>query len=255
MAKENLNSVQLRFFPSAEAAGRQDVVWPDFRELFRQLASLTEQQLTELWQHFDKNGDGSVSREEFKRALSAVSTAAEDVAQDVCSRVMSALAREGKSVAQLFAALASGRSTVQWKDFGDFFQALEPGLTRQQLELLWRTFDKDGDGSVSQEEFERALQPGTVKTEERKAPEICVRIASVLFRQGKTVRELFDALAGSKGSVLWSDFHSMFHQLEPSLAETELQTLWKEFDKDGDGSITRPECRAECMWARKMLKS
>lgn len=226
----------------ALARGQADVVWSDFRGLFAQLEpNLSERQLEELWRHFDKNGDGGVSRAEFKLALGAVSSAAEDVAQEVCSRVIVALAREGKSVSQLFDALAESRSTVQWKDFADFFQALEPNLTRQQLEMLWRTFDKDGDGSVSREEFQRALQSGSVKTEEKKAPEICLQLASTIFRQGKTVLALFEALASAEGRVQWTDFQSLFLQLEPSLSASDLESLWKDFDKDGDGSITKEE--------------
>ena len=226
----------------ALANGHPDVVWSDFRALFAQLEpNLSEQQLEELWRHFDKNGDGGVSREEFKRALGAVNTAAEDLAQEVCSRVMVALAREGKSVAELFEALSASRSTVQWKDFVDFFQALEPNLTRQQLEMLWRTFDKDGDGSVSREEFQRGLQFGSVQSEEKKAPQICMQLALAIFKQGKTVLQLFDALAAAEGVVKWTDFQSLFLQLEPSLRANDLESLWKDFDKDGDGSITKQE--------------
>eukprot|EP00439_Symbiodinium_sp_Y106_P085792 s162_g29.t2 len=147
----------------ALASGRQDVTWSDFHALFAQLLpDLAESQLQELWQHFDKNGDGGVSREEFHRALGTVSKSAEEAAQDVCSRVVAALMREGKSVTELFDALAGTRSTVQSKDFADFFRVVEPSITHQQLELLWRTFDKDGDGSVTREEFQMGLQPGSV---------------------------------------------------------------------------------------------
>eukprot|EP00913_Durusdinium_trenchii_P018782 g17649.t1 len=68
---------------------------------------------------------------------------------------------------------------------------------------------------------------------------------SVLFHQGQTVMQLFQSLAGSQGLVHWNDFRALFVQLEPSLSASELESLWKEFDKDpssdGDGSITKEE--------------
>eukprot|EP00931_Biecheleriopsis_adriatica_P088315 TRINITY_DN6265_c1_g1_i1.p1 TRINITY_DN6265_c1_g1~~TRINITY_DN6265_c1_g1_i1.p1 ORF type:complete len:3472 (+),score=884.51 TRINITY_DN6265_c1_g1_i1:159-10574(+) len=238
----------------ALAGGKPDVRWPDFRALFAQLdPSLKEAQLEELWRDFDKNGDNGVSREEFKRTLGAVGDIARDVAEGVCARVLAALSREGKSVVELFTVLAGGRSAVQSIDFIAFFSQLDPDLSNQKLEFLWRTFDTDGDGGVSLEEFQRGLQPkasataAAVKaTPPRPSPQIaqeavCLKVASSLRKAGNTWEQLFETLAGGKATVAFTDFADFFRLVEPSLAVSDLQDLWSSFDKDGDGFLTKAE--------------
>lgn len=236
----------------ALAGDRGYVCWPDFRSLFAQLEpSLTERDLEELWSDFDKNHDNNVSRSEFKRALSAVGSSAQEVAQSVCKKVVVALQREGQSVDNLFDALSGDRSTVQQKDFVDMFSQLEPSLSNQQLEFLWRTFDKDGDGGVTRVEFQRALQTPPADplakdspqalSDVATTPEVFVTIATALRREGKTAHQLFDALSAGKTSIAWPDFKALFSQLEPSLSTADLEGLWCRVDKDGDGGVSRQE--------------
>ncbi|CAE8649158.1 unnamed protein product, partial [Polarella glacialis] len=229
----------------ALAAGKGIVVWADFRALFHELeAALTEPQLEELWRVFDKDGDGGVSRDEFKKSLGAVSSTAQALVKEISIKVLAALSRGGRSVDQLFDALSSGRSQVTFSDFSALFAQLEPTLSTQQLEILWRTFDADGDGGVSREEFQKSLRewptqvPAAPSTA---ASDACVRVAAALRREGKTVEMLFDALSAGKAVVLWQDFRALFAQLEPTLSAQELEGLWRGFDKDGDGGVTRDE--------------
>ncbi|CAE8645781.1 unnamed protein product [Polarella glacialis] len=233
-------------------AGVKDAVhWPDFRAFFAQFQQdLSNQQLEQLWQTFDKDGDGSVSREEFTRTLGVVDSAAKAATaqvclrvaaalqrEDVCVRVTAALEREGKSIDSLFTALAGGKQEVTWPDFRALFAQLEPGLLEQHLLQLWKTFDKNGDGGVSRDEFLNAM----TNVKSSALQDVCVRVTAALEREGKSIGSLFTALAGGKQEVTWPDFRALFAQLEPALLEEQLAQLWKTFDKNGDGGVSRDE--------------
>eukprot|EP00913_Durusdinium_trenchii_P002031 g1877.t1 len=142
------------------------------------------------------------------------------VADMVCSRVSAALRKEKKSAEQLFNALAGVKAAVYWQDFCAFFSQMERSLSEQQLQELWYSFDKNGDGSAVTEA-------------------ICARVNSALRREGKTVDELFNALAGVKDTVHWPDFQALFSSLEPTLRAEQLE----HFRQDGDGGISRQEFR------------
>lgn len=217
------------------------VQWIEFETLFLKLEpTLTSRQLRLLWDTFDKNGDGGVSRDEFRRALVTPASVANVVekatpGQNVCARITAALRREGRTVNALFDGLAKGSSVVHLSDFVDMLTALEPTLTNQELQELWTSFDKDGDGGVSRDEFQRGLDP------EVAVAAVCTRVATALRREGKTIDTLFEALAKGSSVVQWPGFETLFMQLEPTLTSPQLQHLWQTFDKNRDGAVSRDE--------------
>jgi len=156
------------------------------------------------------------------------------------------LQRHGQTPAQLYDALAAGRAAVHWPDFRKLFAELEPGLAEQQLEKLWKRFDKNGDGSVSKEEFLQSMSG----IDETALVHVCARVVAALRRDGQTADQLYEALSTGKGAVHWPDFQALFKQLEPHLTEEQLQHLWRTFDKDGDGSVSREEFRKALSAAR-----
>ncbi|CAL1154512.1 unnamed protein product [Cladocopium goreaui] len=159
---------------------------------------------------------------------------------EVIARMALALQRQNQNVDQLFNALATEQGVVSWPDFRSLFQQWEPSLGEDDLQGLWRSFDKDGDGSVTREEFVSALAPAT-QAAAAHTEDVCKRVASMLFQNGRTVTQLFDALSAGQEQVAFEDFRSLFQQLEPSLTLPDLQALWRCFDKDGDGGVTRQE--------------
>jgi Ca2+-binding EF-hand superfamily protein len=166
---------------------------------------------------------------------------------DVCKRVSQALRAQGKSPDELFTALAKG-GVMFWPDFVTLFASLEPTITVQQLQSVWRSFDKNGDGGVSREEFRRGLvsqveppPPALAIPPTPSHGNVCSRIKTALRREGKTVGDLFESLSKGTSRMQWSEFTSLFIQLEPSLSVVQLERLWKSFDKDGDGSVSREE--------------
>ena len=113
-----------------------------------------------------KNGNG----DEFRRGLvptpaTTVATVESPSQESVLARVQIVLQREGKSADDLFTALAKSGSAVEWPAFLTLFIELEPALTGQQLQQLWKTFDKDGDGTVSRQEFCRVLDPSSASAQ------------------------------------------------------------------------------------------
>ncbi|CAJ1458237.1 unnamed protein product [Effrenium voratum] len=147
----------------------------------------------------------------------------------VCSRVTAALRKQRKTAGELFDSLAGVKAAVFWQDFCAFFAQMEKSLSEQQLQELWYSFDKNGDGSVSKEEFTRRMaEVDSASKEVTKA--VCSRINAALRREGRTVDQLFEALAGVKAVVHWPDFRALFSQLEPTLRDEQLEHLWRFFD-------------------------
>eukprot|EP00930_Biecheleria_cincta_P070832 TRINITY_DN5842_c0_g1_i3.p1 TRINITY_DN5842_c0_g1~~TRINITY_DN5842_c0_g1_i3.p1 ORF type:complete len:232 (-),score=45.24 TRINITY_DN5842_c0_g1_i3:192-800(-) len=159
---------------------------------------------------------------------------------EICSRVMAMLRRGGKSEDQLFDALAGGQECVSWPDFQSLFAQLEPSLTVSQLEELWSDFDKNKDGTVSRTEFKRALCAVGASAHDV-AQTVCSKVLAALQREGQSMDKLFDALRGDQPTVQLNDFVDMFSKLEPSLNREQLEFLWRTFDQDGDGGVTRAE--------------
>jgi len=250
------------------AQGGTVIMWQSFITLFTEMEpTLTVPELERLWKSFDKDGDGGVTREEFERGLAldiveqpdfgpaAAPTAPPTPAvsvRDVCIRVLDALKRDGKSVDDLFVALSKGAGVVHFKDFWEFFQSLEPSLTQQQLEFLWQSFDKDGDGTVSQEELLQGLVLPPVVEQPSAAPpapsgvptpsatDVCTRVLAALQRQGTTVDQLFTNLA-QDGIVQFAAFYDLFQKIEPSLTREQLDGLWRSFDSNADGGVSLAE--------------
>jgi len=236
------------------ANGGETVQLEPFLQMFAKMEpSLTREQLQHLWRSFDSDGSGGVSREEFRRVLnqqnlqpsstSVLALGPKDVDKDICARVQKVLAEAGKSPDDLFDALAQGGASVRWEPFAEMFTKMESSMTPEQLKHLWQTFDKDGDNSVSREEFRRVLAPQAA-TGSLSAPteeSVLDRVKRVLQQEGKTADDLFVAMAAGGVAVQRAEFMTLFMDLEPGLTGGQLQHLWGSFDKNGDGMISREE--------------
>eukprot|EP00435_Cladocopium_sp_Y103_P019150 s939_g4.t1 len=128
---------------------------------------------------------------------------------------------------------------VAFEDFRSLFQQLEPSLTLPDLQALWRCFDKerllillystDGDGGVTRQEFLKAMAP-SAKLVVQKVTNVCDQVAQLLQQQGKSVEQLFDALAENQ-VLRWEAFCAFFQGVSSSLSEPDLHGLWHSFDK------------------------
>lgn len=236
---------------NALSKGTNKCQWPDFREMFSKIQpSLSEEHLQRLWQNFDKNADGGVSREEFKYAL----LTAEDVhnatlgggdIQEVAGRVAACLRRQGLSSDSLFDKLAKGQDALQWADFRTFFLQMQPDLVENQLQRLFHTFDNDSSGGVSRDEMRHALamMEAAEIASLPSGPEgaAAVRVATLLHERGQTPEKLFELLSQGRPEVRWEDFRALFAKLDPLLMEEHLEKLWRNFDRNSDGGVSLAE--------------
>jgi len=62
-----------------------------------------------------------------------------------------------------------------------------------------------------------------------------------LKREGRDVNELFDAFTLGTGEIQWQDFRSLMSRMSPELSIYEIERLWKAFDLNEDGGISRRE--------------
>ncbi|CAK0812180.1 unnamed protein product, partial [Prorocentrum cordatum] len=231
-----------RPMPETALSSRGDaVIEEELRAALGQGGGISNEQWAQLRLLVERRiDDGLVLWRPFLKWACAGPAALGVAAGEVCKRLIEAMHRQASSVDQVFDALAKGKSEVLWPDFRELFMRLEPRLSDQDLQTLWQTFDKNGDGGVSRDEFQRAID--TISgVADSAMQDLCDRIRVSLERQGSTVDSLFNVLAGDGGEVRYPDFRALFAKMEQSLTDQQLEQIWQAFDKDSSGSVSREE--------------
>jgi Ca2+-binding EF-hand superfamily protein len=136
---------------------------------------LLSSELDVLFGHFDRNGDGVVSKKEFLDRVVAVAAAppappppppppravvnAERGLADLVSRLQRNVGPRGRdAVRTVFSAIdANGNGKLSRDELGVAMVRLGYGLLASELDLLFTRFDRDGSGSVSLAEFTDAV--------------------------------------------------------------------------------------------------
>lgn len=233
------------------ARGGPSMQWPEFRTFFLQFdASLTERRLQRLWQSFDKDKAGTVSCDEFKRALGATEAAVRGATParnaETCARMIVALRRKGGSIEDVFTKIAKSAALAQWPDFRALFAQIEPALPEYELLSLWHTLEVDRDGGVTREDFSRGLQPAFDAAQAvamAEAEDIIGRLRAAIPRMGMTTDFLFEKLSAGGPEVKFARFRALILDMEFSLDEDHLLRIWHTFDANSDGAVSRQEFR------------
>lgn len=127
--------------------------------------------------------------------------------------------------------------------------------SRDDLWLIYRRFDKTGDGRLDVEEFAKAYTTptahttygsadrsigvalGTVTTTPT-AESVIRRISMSLERQRIDAAELFDSLDQNRdGTLSRPEVDKLVLSLEPNLSLTDRQTVFGKFDRDNRGMV------------------
>eukprot|EP00438_Fugacium_kawagutii_P016019 Skav233586 [mRNA] locus=scaffold2520:278401:289667:- [translate_table: standard] len=122
---------------------------------------------------------------------------------DVCSQVVQLLQHHGKTVEELFNSLAENQ-VMRWEAFCAFFQGVSSSLSEGDLHGLWHSFDQDGDGTVSKEEFVAALASAAPATPSVPAG-TSTELTDALWQAIAEVATLRAGSAGPRGSSALRD--------------------------------------------------
>ncbi|KAK4564983.1 hypothetical protein RGQ29_006860 [Quercus rubra] len=141
----------------------------------------TTDEVKKIFNKFDKNGDGKISRDELKDILHALGSR---TTSDEVSRIMSEIDKDGDGFISLdeftefhMGGSSSASSTKELRDAFDLYDLDKNGLisAKELHEVLRRlgekctlvecskmisSVDKDGDGHVNFEEFKNMMKQG-----------------------------------------------------------------------------------------------
>ncbi|CAK0828836.1 unnamed protein product [Prorocentrum cordatum] len=232
---------------------------------------LSKPQLDALFGRFDQNGNGQVELHEFCRALEAPAQARQANApplhqpaatvlgqpaaweQDILTRIASSVARLGRRPEDLFRQLdANNDGRLGRHELEPTLRSLQPDLSPQQLDALFRLFDSDGNGEVELLEFCGALDNPAGRRRDR-APasaqgpaavgsqhDVLARISSSIARLGRRPDELFFQLdANRDGRLTRQELEPTLRSLQPDISPQQLDAIIRRFDIDGNGEAPR----------------
>ncbi|CAK0828840.1 unnamed protein product [Prorocentrum cordatum] len=123
---------------------------------------ITQHQLDAVFRRFDRDGNGQVELHEFCNALRDAAAkqkaAPSGFVRELLARVASSLERLGARPRDLFARLDSnGDGMLSRAELEPTLRQLQPDVTPQQLDGVFRHFDRDGSQEIDVDEFVGAL--------------------------------------------------------------------------------------------------
>ena len=97
-----------------------------------------------LLKKYDKNGDGKITKEDFKKAIE------EGRHADRAQHLLDAFD----------AADANKNGILDLNEVGNLIRASQPDQQEQKLRALLKKFDKNGDGKITKEDFQKVIAEG-----------------------------------------------------------------------------------------------
>mmetsp|Transcript_68667 Transcript_68667/g.154309 ORF Transcript_68667/g.154309 Transcript_68667/m.154309 type:complete len:417 (-) Transcript_68667:85-1335(-) len=229
--------------------------------------------LLEVFRRFDTNGDNKLSIEEFAAAFSPTSgfggahysgsynsigvqqvrsvnppaVVPADVlqrrlAEDVITRVASAIVRSGHAPQDVFNKLDTDRNGwLSWQELEHLILSFQPDLAFSEKQAVFDRFDRDRSGHVDLNEFCRALQEANatalVSVEDK------VKYIGDKFKaRGLTIYDSFAVFdRNGDGYLTREEWQRAMSVLAPDLHANDVEAVFRRFDVDYDGYMNIAE--------------
>ena len=234
-----------------------------------------ETKLRQLFSRFDRNRTGRITRSEFQRAFAELGLAAP--AKEV-QQLIDSLDSNGDgmvSYGEFVSAVhggggrslrAGGRGTGKWPAFSDRLSRIIRQLAsdrkweRNSLRRIFEDFDRDRSGFITRSEFRRGFDKLRVNADETDLDELMRAVdtnrdgrisykefVDLVYRQQSydSSRSLLTSTSSSSSSmtdILDNTLRDMIRKASWH-SERKLHDLFREFDRDESGRITRAQFR------------
>eukprot|EP00929_Paragymnodinium_shiwhaense_P003333 TRINITY_DN10380_c0_g1_i1.p1 TRINITY_DN10380_c0_g1~~TRINITY_DN10380_c0_g1_i1.p1 ORF type:complete len:1890 (+),score=519.41 TRINITY_DN10380_c0_g1_i1:164-5833(+) len=139
-----------------------------------------------------------------------------------------------------------GNGTVSRAEFERALVVETPNLSTRERSQLAAKMDDNNDGFITAAEIQAAFQKaqGTYGNASRQAEVIFARIREVISRSSHGAKLLFDRLCKQRPGVMsQAEFDSFVRQFAPTLDAASGSRMWQLLDKDGDDSVSWNEFR------------
>jgi Ca2+-binding EF-hand superfamily protein len=244
-------------FEAIDFDGNGTINRAEFTQVLTELgfSHLTETEVLEVLDHFDKDGNGEVDWKEFVAMvegadkLDATTEARAALRAYMLAEVFKV--EHGSDVKEeqlkaVFEAFDKDQDgTIEIEEFRQAATALGFTPSSEELELAVKVFDFNGDGSVSYLEFIQFVKGDEVVTAEARAALRAYMLAEVFkVEHGSDVKEeqlkaVFGAFDKNQdGTIEIEEFRQAATALGFTPSSEELELAVKVFDFNGDGSVS-----------------
>merc|ERR1719482_927048 len=196
---------------------------------------MSPEEADQAFKELDKNGDGHISPEEFYEGCAARERAAggrgargddgglQAPRQAGVQEQQGGMGRHGREGSEFM-------TPEQFKKW-----AADLGIPPGQAEKLFKEMDKDGDGLLSEHEFQNAMGIDEDELRER-----------ALEKFGNAEEILKQADLDGDGQLTEEELKEFMEEklgISPEQAEKLAKDLMKKYDKDGDGKLSKEEAK------------
>ncbi|KRX03249.1 hypothetical protein PPERSA_09261 [Pseudocohnilembus persalinus] len=147
-------------------------------------------------------------------------------------------------IGQLFNAYKSNFSAVMsYQDFSNLLLKIDPSLSPQDIQATFRYFDKDGDQTLSFQEFQTELDQMKAKGQQLVDGEQCLKKLKYSIDYYKIdVNQLFAKYDTSRNNRLdYHEFYSLIKRIDPNENDNNIRAAYTVLDHDQTGFISLQE--------------
>ena len=132
------------------------------------------------------------------------------------------------------------------QEFEDFLNAINPELTRREIEYLFSKFDVDSNGEVIFREFRDNICNDSnlmkqIQVLDRKATMIIKDLKEVIEKNKLDLGKVFRNFEHAKNKMNQQGFTRMMQIVDKNLREDEIEFLFRKFDVNNDDLIELKE--------------